>query len=115
MDHYICHKVYTSKKRERITDTVEFFPKDVPMPKTLSIDMAIKVAAELTYILKNPASTSPFHKFSDNTLVALDTLEGIFQKCTTQKIEVTTSSKTPPQEKVNNSDPYHNSAQLPRV
>ena len=94
---------------------MEFFPKDVPMPKSSSTDMAIISAAELTHALKNPAPASPFRKFGDNTLAALDTLAEIFQKYTTPKVENTTVAKTTPQAKLNNSDPDHNSTQLPRV
>ena len=50
------------------------------MPKTSSIDMTIKAAAELTYILQNPTLSSPFHKFGDETLRDLEKLGEIFSK-----------------------------------
>ena len=42
--------------------------------------MAIKSAAELTYALQNPTPASPFHKFGDETLRALDFLGEILSK-----------------------------------
>ena len=50
------------------------------MLKTSSTDMATKAAAELTYALQNPTPASPFHKFGDETLRALDKLGEIFSK-----------------------------------
>ena len=54
--------------------------KNLPMPKTSSVDMAIKAASELTHALQHPAPSSPFHKFDDSTLAALDKLATIFEK-----------------------------------
>lgn len=53
------------------------------MPKTSSIDMAIKAASELTNALKSPAPASPFHSFGDSTLAALDKLATIFEQAVT--------------------------------
>ena len=81
MKHYRCHTVYITKTRGgRIADTVEFFPKDLPMPKTSSVDMAIKAASELTHALQHPVPLSPFHKFGDSTLAALEKLATIFRR-----------------------------------
>ena len=48
------------------------------MPKTSSIDKAIKSASELTHALQHPAPASPFHKFGDSA--TLDKLATIFEK-----------------------------------
>ena len=81
MEHYRCHKVYSTKARgERVADTVDFFPQDLSMPKTSSTDMEIKAASELTHALQNPTLASPFHKLGDQILRALDLLGEIFSK-----------------------------------
>ena len=73
MEHYMCHKVYATETRgEKVGDPVEFFPQDLPMPKISSTYMVIKAAVELTHALKNPTLASPFHKFGDDKLRALD-------------------------------------------
>ena len=81
MKHYRYQKVYITKTRsERVADIVDFYPQYLPMPKTSSTDMAIKAAAELTYALRNPSTASPFHKFGDGILRALEKLGEIFSK-----------------------------------
>ena len=62
-------------RKSRIHPLEEFFPHDIPIPKTHSIDMAIKSASELTHALQNPTPTSPFHNFRGNIVVALDTCQ----------------------------------------
>ena len=64
------------------------------MPKTSSTDMAIKAAAELTHTLQNPTPASPFHKFGDETLRALDLLREIFSKSLPIKEEITNQQST---------------------
>ena len=64
------------------------------MPKTSSTDMAIKAASELTHALQNPIPASPFHKFGDETLRALDLLGEIFSKSLPIKKEITNQQST---------------------
>ena len=54
------------KKGERIADTVEFPPHDLPMPKISSTDIDIKVAPELAYALRNLTQDSPFLNLGEN-------------------------------------------------
>ena len=47
MEHYRCYRVYASKTGgERVSDTIEFFPQDIPMPGKSSTDRAIVAAEE---------------------------------------------------------------------
>ena len=99
MEHYRCHKVYATKTiPERVSDIVEFYLQDLPIPKTSSTDMEIKAAAELIYALQNPTPSSPFHKFGDEILRALDKLGYIFSKShpTKEDKEEQTSQKQLP-------------------
>ena len=60
MDHYRCHKEKITKTRpERISDTVESFPRKFSMPKISSTDATIHAAQDLIHGLKNPAPFSP--------------------------------------------------------
>ena len=81
MEHYRCYRVYVTKTRaERIADTVEFPPADIPMPETSSTDRAIKAIEELTHCIKNPAPATPFNNYGDETEEALQQLAEIFTK-----------------------------------
>ena len=54
MEHYRCYRVIASKTGgERITDTVQFFPHDIPMPGTSAADRAAEAAIELTDAISN--------------------------------------------------------------
>ena len=60
MKHYICNKAYITKTRaERISDTVEFFPKQFNMPNMSSIDATFHAAQDLIYALQNPTLAIP--------------------------------------------------------
>ena len=79
MDHYRCYRCYITKTNaERVSDTVQFFPKHVRMPQTSSADAAIRAAPELTSALQNPTPATPFHALSDQKLEALRQLSDLF-------------------------------------
>ena len=79
-EHYRCYKVYVIETgAERITDTLEWFPAHVPMPKTASIDAVLAAARELIDALRNPAPATPFAGIDDTKLAALHKLATIFQ------------------------------------
>ena len=79
-EHYRCYKVYVIETgAERITDTLEWFPAHVPMPKTASIDAILAAARELSSALQNPAPATPFAGIDDIKLAALQKLAKIFQ------------------------------------
>ena len=83
MEHYRCYRVYASKTGgERISDTIEFFPQDIPMPGKSSTDRAIIAAEELTNALKDGHFNSPVNKIGNNTLAALKSLSNIFNNST---------------------------------
>jgi hypothetical protein len=48
LDHYRCYKVYVTKTvATRITDTVECFPAQCPMPKTSSANAALSATRDI--------------------------------------------------------------------
>ena len=59
--HYRNYRVYIPATRgERTTDTIEFFPEHVQMPKTSSEDRLASATEDLIAILKKPHPPTPF-------------------------------------------------------
>ncbi len=83
MEHYRCHRVHITKTNgKRITDTVEFFPTKLKMPKLSSIDAAQHAARDLIHALQNPHPAVPFHPLGEPKLEALRELANIFNTTT---------------------------------
>ena len=81
MGHYICHRAYIPKTRaERISDTVEFLPKQFNMPNMSSKDATFHAAQDLICALHNPAPASPLVKLRNGHNESLSTLAEIFIK-----------------------------------
>ena len=81
MEHYIYHKAYIPKTRvERISYTVDFFPKQFNMPQMSSTDATIHAAPDLIYALNNPAPSIPLVKPVNSQKKALRFLAEIFKK-----------------------------------
>ena len=81
IEHYICHETYTPKTRaEIISDTVEFPPQKINMPKMPSIDATFHTAYDLFYALHNPAPSNPLDKLGNGHKEELRTLAEIFSK-----------------------------------
>ena len=79
MEHYRCYQVYTPQIRgELIADTIELFPRDIPVPSASSVDRIIKAAEELATVLRNPAPAAPFNTFGEDTSEPLQQLSNIF-------------------------------------
>jgi hypothetical protein len=66
--------------KERISDTVKFFPTHTKMPHASSADNAMIAAKELTAALLHPAPAAPFAHIGDAQLKAIRTLAEIFQR-----------------------------------
>ena len=66
MEHYRCHNAYIPKKiAERISDTVEFPPKNFNMPHMSSMDATFHAAQDLIYTLHNPEPERPLVKIGN--------------------------------------------------
>jgi hypothetical protein len=80
MHHYRCQNVYISTTAiERIVDTLEFPPRNSPMPQFSSADRLIMAANETTNALKNHHPDVPFVHIRDDTISALTQLPEIFK------------------------------------
>ena len=78
-NHYRNYKCYVPETHAtRISDTVEFFPKLVQMPKTSSEDRLAAILEDLKEVLKHPHPKTPFLDKGTKTNDAITKLETIF-------------------------------------
>jgi hypothetical protein len=81
MHHYRCQNVYiTAKASERIVDTLEFFPHNLPMPQMSSMDRLLMAAQDMTDALKKIHPDVPLATIGDDTISALEILADIFTR-----------------------------------
>ena len=81
MEHCRCHKSYIPKTRaERISDTVDFFPKKFHKPQMSYMDATYHATEDLIFSLHNTAPASPLLKLGHGHKEALKTLADIFRK-----------------------------------
>jgi hypothetical protein len=80
MHHYCCQNVYVSATaRERIVDTLKFFPHNYQMPQLSSTYRLLMAANDMSNALKNPHPELPFTHDGDDTISALTALAEIFK------------------------------------
>ena len=112
MSHYRCVTCYFPKTRStRIVDTVRYFPKVIPFPKTSLEDHLRQASSDIVAILTRPPSTvSPALESGDKINNALLTLASIFK--TAEKIPMLPQVKD---KKVTSPHPMPQPTPLPRV
>ncbi|KAG7340278.1 hypothetical protein IV203_023821 [Nitzschia inconspicua] len=97
LESYRCHTVWISEtRRERITDTVSFFPKAVALPLATPDDLIHASLQDILTILKKPASRST-PLLSPSNRHALEQLVDIFDNSPPPLKVDTTDSPTPVQ------------------
>ena len=75
MELYIFNKLYIPKKiEERISDTLEFPPKQFTMPQMSSTDETFHATQDIIYALQNTAPASPLVKLGNGHKEALSNL-----------------------------------------
>jgi hypothetical protein len=80
MHHYRCQNVYiSSTARERIVDTLDFFPHNTPMPQLYSSSRLLMAANDMANALKHPHPEVPFTQVDDDSTTALAQLAAIFK------------------------------------
>ena len=81
--HYRNYRVYILVTRgERTTDTIEFFPEHVQMPKTSAEDRLASATKDLIAILKKPHPPTPFLDQGTKTNDAIYKLQKFHSKTT---------------------------------
>jgi hypothetical protein len=92
LEHCRCYTIYISKTRsERVVETVEFFPTEVPLPFPSSKELAAQAAKQLTHALLNPKPAGPFCQVGDGQMIALQRLAAIFEGALPTRKRDTTS------------------------
>ena len=77
--HYWSYNIYIpTTRRERITDTIEFFSAHVQMPKTSSEDRLASATEDLVAILNKPHRATPFLNQGTKTNEAIKQPQEIF-------------------------------------
>jgi hypothetical protein len=94
--------VYITKTRsERVVETVESPPIEVPLPFTSSNELATQAAKQLMHALLNPQPAGPFCQVGDEEMLALARLAAIFEGALpTRKTDATS-----PLLEINDNDP----------
>ena len=81
MEHYRCHKIYVpATRKERTSDTVEFFPAYTKVPFANSAERAIIAAKELTEALTTDLPPTVTNFVGTEQLRAIHQLADIFRK-----------------------------------
>jgi hypothetical protein len=89
MEHYRVHRVYCSTTgHERISDTVEFFPKYCKVPGLSSADTAMITALDLTNALMDPTPITPFKQPGTDRMQEIKKLAAIFESIAPKRTPV---------------------------
>ena len=84
-EHYRCIKAYVPETHaERISDTTDFFPHDIPIPKINQSDYLRKAANDILSILKSKSPVLPFLSNNDKLEHAIESTAKILARATTQ-------------------------------
>ena len=60
LEHYRCIECFPpSTGKTRDTDTVDFFPKEIPFPKTMTEDYLIQATSEILALFQEPPKSFP--------------------------------------------------------
>jgi hypothetical protein len=79
LKHYRSYRVWiTETGRERIADTLAWFPTQVVMPTASSAEVAAAAARDLITALQNPSPASPLAPMGEGQLASLQVLATIF-------------------------------------
>jgi hypothetical protein len=80
LEHYRCYTVFITKTRsERVVETVEFSPTEVPLSFPSSQDLVTQAPTQLTHALLNPQPDGSLCQVGDEQMLALARLAAIFK------------------------------------
>jgi hypothetical protein len=81
----------TNTRSERVVETVDFPPTEVPLPFPASKELATQTATQLTHALLNPQPAGPFFQVGDEQVLALKRFAAIFEGALPARKNDTTS------------------------
>ena len=94
LEHYQCVKCFfPTPGKTRDTDTVDFFPKEIPFPKTKTEYYLIQATSEILALIQEPPKSLPYIQYGDTTKNVLIKLSKILNQAATRP-----SLKTIPEE-----------------
>jgi hypothetical protein len=114
LEHYRCVECYMPETRStRIADTVEYFPKQIPFPKSTTEDYLRQSISDILALLNDPKPPiAPFLPFGDETTNALRQIATLLNRVVPQPTPVEPLPETVP---TTSETPTQTSAELPRV
>ena len=119
MKHYRCITGYIpSTMRERISDTVEYFPHDIPFPKFDQADYLRQAALDILSILKSPQPVLKFLPNNNKNEKAIELAAKVLQRATAKTPPIIVPPEPIAQPAIPTSQPQKetlNNATLPRV
>ena len=84
LDNYRCYDIYTpSTKAVRTSDTVVWFPEEIPLPGASSTDIIARSLQEILKALQNPSPEAPIGALEPTQLEALKQLMEVFKSTLT--------------------------------
>ena len=85
LEHYQCVKRFPpSTGKTRDTYTIDFFPKEIPFPKTTTEDYLIQATLEILALLQETPKSLPYLQYGDTTKNALIKLSKLLNQAATQ-------------------------------
>jgi hypothetical protein len=80
LEHYRCYQVYIpSTRAERITDTLVWLPKKIPMPGASSTDIIATCLTDILAALETPSPNAPINPLQPTQTETLKQLIDIFK------------------------------------
>jgi hypothetical protein len=84
LDSYRCYRVWIIETRDtRIIDTLEWFPKHVPMPASGSNDRILAALKDILHALRHPSPATPLAPRTDSQTQAITDLVTLLTKTCT--------------------------------
>jgi hypothetical protein len=79
LGHYRCYTIYNpATRRTRISDTVVWFPHEIPMPGASSTDIIAAALQDIVSALQNPTPEAPISPLAPTQVEALQQLTTMF-------------------------------------
>ena len=94
LEHYRCYKVYMRETQsERITDTLTWFPQQIPLPTASSTEIIAGALHDVITELKSPTAPNALVHINDSERHTLINMSNILTKIITEAADETTHTK----------------------
>ena len=97
LESYRCYRIWTpTTRRQRICDTISWFPTKVAMPQSSSLDTIQAALHDIRRALLQPHPASPLPPLSDSNLQALRTMTELFEPTLPSHVDTEPLDSTKP-------------------